>query len=158
MEGRAIFLQLAYNEFVVQSVCIHPYKHLKTSNMFHGSMNLYIVRICDVYIPPNHDGKESFNSHHIMVHLPRVFQNGSIITSHVCSLLNYLSLFPGGKKTGRKATDSMQMKSFWSSLWWRCDYSQTVNNLDLEKSEGFKTVWPVSKWGFSTLSTNCHVS
>lgn len=65
-------------------------------------------------------------------------------------------LISRGKKTGRKATDSMQMKSFWSSLWWRCDYSQTVNNLDLEKSEGFKTVWPVSKWGFSTLSINCH--
>lgn len=47
---------------------------------------------------PLSDWEESFNSHHIMVHLPRVFQNGSIITSHVCSLLNYLSLFPGGKK------------------------------------------------------------
>lgn len=47
--------------------------------------------------PPS-DWEGSFNSHHIMVHLPRVFQNGSIITSHVCSLLNYLSLFPGGKK------------------------------------------------------------
>lgn len=47
--------------------------------------------------PPS-DWEESFNSHHIMVHLPRVFQNGSIITSHVCSFLNYLSLFPGGKK------------------------------------------------------------
>lgn len=47
--------------------------------------------------PPSDWGK-SFNSHHIMVHLPRVSQNGSIITSHVCSLLNYLSLFPGGKK------------------------------------------------------------
>lgn len=47
---------------------------------------------------PPVDWEESFNSHHLTVHLPQVFQNGSVITSHVCSFLNYLSLFPGGKK------------------------------------------------------------
>lgn len=66
--------------------------------------------IC-IHLSPN-DCKESFNSHYIMVHLPRVFQNGSIITSHVCSLLNYLSLFPGGKRQGGRQLIQCKWKAF----------------------------------------------
>lgn len=56
--------------------------------------------------------KESFNSCYIMVHLPRVLQNGSIITSHVCSLLNYLSLFPGGKRREGRQLIQCKWKAF----------------------------------------------
>lgn len=66
--------------------------------------------IC-IHLSPN-DCKESFNSRYIMVHLPGVFQNGSIITSHVCSLLNYLSLFPGGKRQGGRQLIQCKWKAF----------------------------------------------
>lgn len=85
----------------------HPLAHTHTCTCEWDKGYTYIR----ILLSPS-DCKESFNSCYIMVYLPWVFQNGSIITSHVCILLNYLSLFPGGERQGGRQLIQCKWKAF----------------------------------------------
>lgn len=135
---------------IFASIPLHILWHTHTFTCGRDKGYTYIC----IHLSPN-DWKESFNSCYLMVYFPWVLQNGSIITSHVCILLNYLSLFPEGKRQGGRQLIQCKWKAFEAPygedvITVRRLITQTQKNLKVLKLSGqsvneiFPHCWPTA--------------